>query len=540
MPSTKGRASKRQKVSHKSIKEQPKLQLPTNVSIGQTRGTLFDSGEVARRRLTLDENEYWSSALGAKFAASQYKPGNVCRPLGTITRMLTSSKQLTVDELVKKSKPTGRYLNDGIAPGKKNNSGAPSKSQITTFVKKNMQNSDQHAARFNSIRNAGTFTPCWSARSGEVLWNNGGNYDIKHIINNENSKSSEILSCTAIVNLFKKKHLRDPQPRRTCEFYNGLKSIKVDTVSVLEALLDLATPVDTLWSQPMVVTMPVLEACNDDNNKNNSASSSTSFRLTIGVYVNRLLFECTTQNLEVVMAALDQGSYQIDRPLTSAPSLEGNPPAVFESDPWPKVVFENNGDDNDDNSLASDADPERDITTRDEDYLDAFTPSGFLKLIENHGTNTQRWPELQEKIAGRLDVELMLHQIHGVCWMHQMEQINGGLNSLLWERRSFPEGGTYYYSPVLGQARLQLSQNDTDNLTSTRGGLLVDEMGLVSLFLASQKHWPPIIAVSLIKFTLLFLMLRVKQYKLLHLFYPPLKIWPMRSGKKRTIGTQLS
>ena len=69
-----------------------------------------------------------------------------------------------------------------------------------------------------------------------------------------------------------------------------------------------------------------------------------------------------------------------------------------------------------------------------------------------------------------------------------------GLNGLLWERRQFREGDTYYYSPVLGQTRLTIS-SDTNRTSSSsddayayrqrrkrrpplihRGGILADEV----------------------------------------------------------------
>lgn len=58
--------------------------------------------------------------------------------------------------------------------------------------------------------------------------------------------------------------------------------------------------------------------------------------------------------------------------------------------------------------------------------------------------------------------------------MVQMENLKGayGINSLLWEQRTFPDGGHYYYSPAFGQIRLGAPP------PLMRGGLLVDEQGL--------------------------------------------------------------
>jgi hypothetical protein len=100
-------------------------------------------------------------------------------------------------------------------------------------------------------------------------------------------------------------------------------------------------------------------------------------------------------------------------------------------------------------------------------------------LIENHGTDVEHWTKLYSDHLdnGRLKVTLLLHQIHGVCWMHRMETLPGlGLNSLLWEKRHFPEGDAYYYSPALGQLRLALGGKGQEQ-GLVKGGILADEMG---------------------------------------------------------------
>ena len=77
-------------------------------------------------------------------------------------------------------------------------------------------------------------------------------------------------------------------------------------------------------------------------------------------------------------------------------------------------------------------------------------------------------------LGNSLQVDLMLHQKHALSFMYKMEHLEHGLNSLIWEERSFSEGGKYYYSPILGQLRLSLGQGGE----VVRGGLLCDEMGL--------------------------------------------------------------
>ena len=66
----------------------------------------------------------------------------------------------------------------------------------------------------------------------------------------------------------------------------------------------------------------------------------------------------------------------------------------------------------------------------------------------------------------------MPHQQHALSFMWKAEHLPGnGINGLLWEQREFPDGGNYYFSPVLGQLRLSLSDEPV------RGGILADEMG---------------------------------------------------------------
>ena len=66
-----------------------------------------------------------------------------------------------------------------------------------------------------------------------------------------------------------------------------------------------------------------------------------------------------------------------------------------------------------------------------------------------------QYPELVRSLSSYLKLDLMLHQRHALCWMTQMERLPGfGINSIIWEERTFLDGGRYYYSPALGQIRL--------------------------------------------------------------------------------------
>lgn len=47
-------------------------------------------------------------------------------------------------------------------------------------------------------------------------------------------------------------------------------------------------------------------------------------------------------------------------------------------------------------------------------------------------------------------ITLLPYQLQSLQWMMDMESLPGGLNSLFWEERAWLDGGTYYYSPALG------------------------------------------------------------------------------------------
>jgi hypothetical protein len=56
-------------------------------------------------------------------------------------------------------------------------------------------------------------------------------------------------------------------------------------------------------------------------------------------------------------------------------------------------------------------------------------------------------------------------------WMLDMEALPRGINALFWEERTFADGGSYHFSPALGELRLAPPP-------VMHGGLLCDEMGL--------------------------------------------------------------
>jgi SNF2 family DNA or RNA helicase len=104
--------------------------------------------------------------------------------------------------------------------------------------------------------------------------------------------------------------------------------------------------------------------------------------------------------------------------------------------------------------------------------------SGFRELTNGStffaSASQKQWPKIEHVLHGKFKLDLLLHQQHAICWMIQMENLKGayGINSLLWEQRTFPDGGHFYYSPALGQVRLGAPP------PLMKGGLVCDEQGL--------------------------------------------------------------
>lgn len=265
------------------------------------------------------------------------------------------------------------------------------------------------------------------------------------------------------------------QTDEVVELYHGLRTVPVDTRSVLKSLSELQSP-SGLYQIPLVMTYPVVKQISD-----------RTFQLRIGVYAHRLLPEVLLeQDLLIVMTALDRDSHRITEPI-HVPPTPTQP--VFASAALPKLVF-HNGDD-----ATDDEEEDMDLTlgesTRETSkVLSAFTIPGLLKLWENTGNDTSEWSQLEPLLQKTLTMPLLCHQQHALCWMRQMESLGGfGINSILWEEREWHDGGKYYYSPALGQLRL-------DRPATMHGGILADEMGLgyvrrntFSIFLVARNFF---------------------------------------------------
>lgn len=225
-----------------------------------------------------------------------------------------------------------------------------------------------------------------------------------------------------------------------------------DLAPVLDALLDLSDPRHN-WKVPLVHAVPVLQGK----------------ELVIGVYADRLLPEITSSTLQVVMDHLDPKSYTISEPLRHVPQPEE---PTFVSSEFPIVEFEKpQGDGTADDWV-------REASVQNSSRISAYSIDGLLKLLENDGCDLTSLAKLD--LTG-LQLPLMLHQKHAISWMYDMEHLGGlGVNSLVWEEREFPDGGKYYYSPALGQLRL-------DRPEATGGGMLTDEMGRTYQFICYSR-----------------------------------------------------
>jgi hypothetical protein len=495
-------------------------------------------------KMNSTERRMWSSSFGATYAAKGCVPSNVCRKLGMITRtILLPPKTVAIKKT--KSSPSS-FLSKTMEPKKSDPSGTsnkttkpPTLAQARKEARKvylNNDNDDEEEEEDEAINiiesmakqiindwkiallNKDTIIPNWNSNGEIVATNNTNTYSIGTIRRMIQSKKW-IPALDADANVKNLYHLRIP----------------IDTLTVLKALEQMAKPDPKFYGVPFIIAIPVMEPIKCIDNKNNFGDKC-AWRLSISIFAHRLLFECmTAENLRTVMAALDDDdnnnkeqadntSTVIVRPLVKSPAIG---PIIFGKDPKIRVEVI----DDDDNVVEMEMEDEKE--TRTDDTLDAFSTEGFLKLIENQGVSgvdtiytnkiepilygpagqqqEQEEQEQKQRSRGRrrsrssssddksnkncrLQVSLLPHQIHGVCWMYQMENLDNddvtnnssnsntslGLNGLLWERRAFREGDTYYYSPALGQARLTIGQQDLQQgKRCNKGGILADEVCIV-------------------------------------------------------------
>ena len=330
------------------------------------------------------------------------------------------------------------------------------------------------------IKNSPPLRECWHPYSGDF---------VKEALGGDNVSDTEShIPIETLASWAKNENgstgvtVIDRAEGRTASLYNGLRHVQTDAISILDALLDLSHTT-SLYEIPLITPVAVARTVKT------IGDTSRTWKIRIGVYMNRLLPEVlTASTLHVIMSALDEGSFIVSEALHTPPMRNPADP-VFVSAKYPIVRVPGKDEtieilsdiDEDDMSVEEEKkteDTDRIVdaammgASRDSRTISPFTTSGLLKLLESQGNVTTDWSDITESLRPFLQLDLMLHQQHAVCWMRQMESLGGlGINSILWEERKFLDGGCYYYSPALGQIRL-------GKPPSTVGGILSDMMGL--------------------------------------------------------------
>ena len=180
-----------------------------------------------------------------------------------------------------------------------------------------------------------------------------------------------------------------------------------------------------------------------------TSSAEATIELTAHVYVSRLLlYLCAHPSIRVLLSRLTPpAGGGIMQPLDALPS-------------YPQCFLSHGG---------ANASP--------------FSLEGVLKACEHRGYREAAQPR-------GVALQLKRYQAQALAWMQDMEGLPRGINGLFWEERAFGDGGAYYFSPQLGEMRLEAPP-------VMHGGLLCDEMGLgktlelVSLVVATLEQPQP-------------------------------------------------
>ena len=221
---------------------------------------------------------------------------------------------------------------------------------------------------------------------------------------------------------------------------------------VLEAVGLLTTPDAMLWGCPLMRTIiappaalraAALEGKGGKGGKGGakkratgvkqegggagSSSAAPTIELTAHVYVTRLLLYLVAHpSIRVLLSRLTPpAGGGIVQPLDALPS-------------YPQCFLSHGG---------ANASP--------------FSLEGVLKACEHRGYREAAQPR-------GVALPLKRYQAQALAWMQDMEELPRGINSLFWEERAFGDGGTYYFSPQLGEMRLEAPP-------LMHGGLLCDE-----------------------------------------------------------------
>lgn len=245
------------------------------------------------------------------------------------------------------------------------------------------------------IKNQKPLEECWNIKHGGFVR--------ESVLANEEEESEEGEECfvpiICLLNWLKSDSIMDMQAGRTKELYNGLCHIPTDAQRILESLVDLSCP-QSLYKIPLVTPYAIASRCIVQQ----GSSSKTTWKVRIGVYMNRLLPEVlTAKNLHCVMSALDEDSYIVSEPL-HVPALRDGGDPVFKSSKYPIVRMPrasdmdaidvdavDTDDDEEEKKMDDDdmmiQDPTVMGSTRETKTISPFTPQGYLKLLESTGND---------------------------------------------------------------------------------------------------------------------------------------------------------
>ena len=208
---------------------------------------------------------------------------------------------------------------------------------------------------------------------------------------------------------------------------------------VLQAIKQFTSPDPGLWGCPLIrVVIPppahlheaatMTKRGSGDKAKAKRARTDGMLTLTAHVYASRLLlYMIAHPSIRVLLTHMSIAG-GIRRPLDELPS-------------YPQCYLSHGG---------AAAPP--------------FSLEGLLKGCEHKGYREASQPR-------GVALALKRYQAQALAWMIDMEALPRGINGLFWEERKFKDGGSYYYSPQLGEMRLE-------EPPMMHGGLLCDEMGL--------------------------------------------------------------
>ena len=174
-----------------------------------------------------------------------------------------------------------------------------------------------------------------------------------------------------------------------------------------------------------------------------SSSPELTIELTAHVYVSRLLlYLCAHPSIRVLLSRLTPPTGGgLLQPLTTLPS-------------YPHCFLSHGG---------ANASP--------------FSLEGVLKACEHRGYQEAAQPR-------GVALRLKRYQAQALAWMEDMEdtaRLPRGINGLFWETRAFGDGGSYHFSPQLGEMRLEAPP-------VMHGGLLCDESNTSAIRTRAPPH----------------------------------------------------